>query len=80
MKIKRLEAKWSGDTQVVVEQSDEQIVEEYLRGWSYLYNGGRLESLEQQVNNLREQIAALLVALHGKAVVDLCEDKDGVEE
>jgi hypothetical protein len=77
MKIKRMAPKWSGSEKVMVAISDEQLVGEYLKG-SCLYNGGALESLEQEVSDLRAQVAELLVALHGKEVVDLCEDKDEV--
>ena len=70
MKIKRKHKTWRGEEQ----RTDEDIVEGYLVGW--VHSDGQLERLEQEVANMRRLIAELLVALHGKDVVDLCEDKE----
>jgi len=70
MKIKRKHKTFRGEEQ----RTDEDIVEKYLVGW--VDSNGQIERLEQQVDNMRRVIAELLVALHGKDVVDLCEDKE----
>ena len=72
MNVKR---KWHGYDGKEHEHSDESLVAEYLTGYVDYYSGGSIEHMERKLDNLIANTAELLVKLHGKAVVDLCEDK-----
>jgi len=73
MKVKREYGKWDGTTEIL---TDQQIVELYLT-CRYPSSSGQLEQLQDEIVGLKKTLAELLLKLHGKAIVDLCEDKGG---
>ena len=55
------------------EFTKEQLVERYLTGYVDYYSGGRLEHLQDEVQNLRTRTAELLVRFCGEELVEFCE-------
>ncbi len=53
-------------------RTDEMVVGDFLTGYLDYYSGGELEHMRQELTNLRDGVATLLLAINKDAVLKAC--------